>query len=330
MLDIYNLLSKAVNLKDPHYCCILFEHDCLIAGDNDLAARVPYKNEKELLIESQLLGKALKATKGGDIVYNVESRDSGFVNTLELSKGKRHIVLASGDPALYMKTGVLNENAPDVDWQAIDVEFTNAMIAVSEAMSDDASKMWSMAVSLHNNKLIATDGKALFFGYTPIDGSVVFPARVIEFLKAVAQHEYPTHFGVIKNALAFKFESELIITCKRIEDERQEQVAGLIERAFKKPEFVVTPELKDAIESAASIGEFIVELRPNSVKASCDGATFEEEIETGVPADLTMCSYDTKKVLLLLKGIKKIAFGKEVACADKGDNVFAMITRRGR
>ena len=328
MLDIFNLLRKAINEGHPTYKCILLEREYLIAGDSELAARVPYENVKEMMVEAKILGKALNATKNGEITYSTREADGNFIDTLTLKKNKREIVLDGAVPELYLKTGMLSDDVEPDEWIKIDPTFIDALKKVSVSMSEDESRPWSMAVSFHNKKMMCTDSMSLFFVNMDVEGSAVFPEKAVNFISEVAEHEYPTHFGVTKSAVSFKYASGLLISSTRNTDERQEQMAAVVEKSFVKPEFEVTTEFKECIEAATVIGERVVEIEPGRVFARSTGATFDEEIETGVPVEVGKRSFDTKRLELMFKGIKRISYTNIVACAEKSDDLFAMLSQR--
>jgi len=331
MLDILNLLEKAANEKHPEYACVLFEHGNLIAGDSEMAACIPYENPKEMLINAKLLLRALKATKGGEVIYDVRHTEAGITNLLHLRKGKREVILDGKDTVTYAKIGALAYGVPSPTWIEVSPDFVEQIGKVSQAMSDDDSKMWAVATSLHGNKLMATDGLAFFFCRTETEGSAVFPKKLVSFVRDVAQHEVPTHYGIEKGSVSFKFESGLIVTSTRNvpREERQEALSNMIDTQFIEPHFEVSEELKESIEAAATFAEFVVEISSTGVSSSQEKADFSEEIETGMDATIGSVTFDKRKTEMLLKNIEKISYAKNYACGSKTTGVNCMISKRG-
>ena len=328
MLDIFDLLNSATNEKDPTYSCILLEKGALISGNKKLATFVPYENEKEMIVSAKLLGRALKSTKGGEIVYTTREHDGMTIDGLVLKKGKREIGIDGADKDIFAKTGVLGDKEPEPDWIEIGPEFTDCFKFLSDAMSQDESRGWSLSIALHDKKLMTTDTKSFFFVKVETEGSVVFPEEIVDYIINCKGAENPTHFGIGEKHVSFKFESGVIVTCQRNTDERQEQMAGICNKLFVEPTFEISEDFHEAVEAASEFASYVVILESDKIYSTSEGAYFNEEIETGVPDGIEDMSFDKKRVLLLFKDAKKIGYNEIVGCVQKSENVYAMISQR--
>lgn len=289
-------------------------------SNGDLIASLPYDSAVEYAVDAGLLGKAVRAVKDADIVFDGDGLAVTF------TKGTRTVKVEAIPPITWAKIGIFEEGVTPV-WKTIDGDFVDSVLALSEVMSDDASREWAMAVTLHEKKLIATDGSTLFFKACDHEGTVSFPKSLINFVKTTDKHAAVNAYAVGHNWVAFKYDTGLIVGTKRYEDERPDGLANVI-RNWVEPTLIVSQELRDAVESACEIAEHIVELEPHRVSARVDGASFEELISTGVSEGEVVTLDKTRVKGLILKAVK-VKWQPTVSLFILEDGTNAMQARRG-